>query len=194
MRKLKELKKYYDYFVKNKLLTVSLTFLYFMILVIVYNFFCYTIGLDTQINISNIKKIAVVEMISYFIYTYFGNIVTLFFMEDKKNYKEIALMSIPVSLLVYLFKDNTLLGNIFLFSYYFIYRYLKKPKTKTIFTTLGYLVAIFAFQTIFYLFKYQILHLQYNNIDNSLIRLILGMDYYVFIGTLILIKNKLIRK
>lgn len=188
------MKKYYDYFVKDKILYSSLVVLYSMILVIVFNYFCYTVGIENlQLNVDNFKKIFIIEMICYALYTYIGNVLTLWFMEKKENYKQIALISIPLSIIVGIIHSisNVVIGNIFLISFYFLYRYVKNNK---IMSTFGFLSLISVIQSVFYYMKYEILGLNYATIDNSALTMFLGMDYYLFLGVLIILKNKIVRK
>lgn len=185
------MKKYYDYFIKNKLFMFSLTALYFMIMVIIYNVFCYTTGLsDLTLNVSNFKKIFILECISYFTITYLCNVSTLWFMEKRKNFKEIAIISVPMSLLVFIINSlgGIVVANIFMFSFYFLYRYMKDTRMMTIVSTFGYLVILAIVQTIFYYLKYYILGIHYEEVDNYLLRFLLSIDFYLFIFCLIGIK------
>lgn len=188
------MRKYYNYFVKDKLLYSSLIVLYSMIMVIVFNYFCYTVGLESlQLNVGNFKKIFILEMISYALYTYIGNVLTLWFMEKKENYKQIAMISIPLSIIVGIIHgcSNIVVGNVFIISFYFLYRYIKSNK---LVSTFAYLTTISLIQCVFYYMKYQVLGLNYATIDNSFLTMILGLDYYLFLGTLIVVKNKIVRK
>ena len=166
-----------------------------MIFIIVYNYFCYTIGLDTfKINIDNFKKIFVLEVISCSLYTYIGNILTLMFME-KEKYKQILIVSIPISLMVFLIHTfgNFAIANIFLIFIYFMYRYLNNG-IGTVVSTLGYLIVILLIQFVFYFMKYDFFNIDYMELDNNLVRMLLGFDYYLFLGVTVIVKNKIMKE
>lgn len=191
-KKLDKLKRYYDYFVKNKLLKTALIYLFFMSFVIIYNFFCYTIGLEMmQLNLDNVKKIFALELICTSIYTYIGHILMLFFMEEKSNYKSIMLICLPVTIVTMFIVSfsNEAIMNIFIIFFYFFYRWFKHPGKKVIFTTLGYLLLISIIQIVFYYFKYYIFNLQYGDIHSDVVRAFINCDYYLFLSAIIIVKN-----
>jgi len=187
------MKKLQNEIEKKGLLYNLIIILFFIVFVIIYNIFCREVELySLQIKIGSIKKFFVIETLFYFIYTFLGNIITLFFMEKENNYKEIVCLSIPFSFAISIVHNisNIVVGNIFIILFYFMYRYLKSLKISSIISTFLYIIIIFFIQFLFYVIKFKLLGIDYNNIDSSLVRFLLGLDYYIFMYVIILIKNK----
>jgi len=179
------------------MLTISLITLYFMILVIIYNFFCYTIGLESmQLKAYNIKKIFALEIIFGFIYTYLGHLLTLFLMQNKDMYKKTAIFCLPFTILTMVltnFVDGSVINIIVIF-FYFFYCYMLSQNIKTIAKCFSYLVLIFIIQMVFYYFKYVIFKIPFMSIDSELLKALMNFDYYLFLTVIIVIKTKLIKR
>jgi len=185
------MEEYTDYILKNKTLKIALTLLFWMVFVIIFNIFCATTGLHKfSFNANNMKKILALEAIFYFLYTYLGNLLSLWFMEKPKSYPRIAVLSLPLSIMIAIVHkaSNLAVGNIVLMFSYFLYRYAKHNK---ILSTVGYIITLFMIQSVFFILKYQIIGIDYSSLDNNMVRLLLGLDYYIFLYVIILIKNNI---
>lgn len=162
-----------------------------IISVIFWNIFCCTTEFyDLQIKKTNIERIMSLEVLFAFIYTYLGYITSLFFMENKSNYKEILVISIPLSIISMIIcsSSNMVVANIFIIFIYFFYRYFKNRKS--LISTFLYLIGISLIQYLFYYFKYIMLQINYD-IFNETLKLFLGLDYYILMLFIILLVNKL---
>ncbi len=149
-----------------------------------------------QIKVDNIKRIFAVELIFAFIYTYVGHMLTLFLMRNGKDYKEIAVMCLPLSLLTIIISHftNMAIMNLIVISFYFFYCYIKSQKIQTLVRSFEWLVLIFIIQTIFYFFKYYIFKIPYSSIDSDVTKSLMSFDYYIFLAIIIIIRDKLTKR
>lgn len=181
---------------KNKILEISLLLFYWMGFVVMYDIFCYYTGLkDFSLNVNTIKQIFVIDVFFGIVYTYLGNYIMLSFLGNEKEQKEYLISSIFLTMfsLIMVNISNNALTNIMMTILYFLYFYCKNPKNKTIANISKKIIIILLIQLIFSFIKYNINNVLLCDLNNDLIKFMLGLDYYIFMLILICIKNKILR-
>lgn len=185
--------------INEKVAKVCTITLIFMVIIIILNTFLESIGLPfykiTHQNLSNINTNIIVEhLISWLtiLLSFYSMIFLVFRVKDFKKIFKYSILFLALNILLKYLTGSSVVVQIFIFLYVlgFCYLYANKNKKYILYGLLSYLLFVFVE---FICYWYKLRFVDFNEL-NRLTRNLLGLDCFVIMLIIIIIKEIILNK